>query len=33
MKMLMVVYSGSSPQRIATLLDRQHGAGYTESFF
>lgn len=29
MKMLMVVYSGSSPQRIATLLDRYH-AGYTE---
>ena len=30
MKMLMVVYSGSSPQRVATLLDRHHAGGYTE---
>lgn len=29
MKMLMVVYSGSSPQRVAALLDR-HDAGHTE---
>ena len=30
MKMLMVVYSGSSPQRITSLLDRYHAGGYTE---
>ncbi len=30
MKMLMVVYSGSEPQRISSLLDRHHTAGYTE---
>jgi hypothetical protein len=30
MKMLMLVYSGSSPQRVASLLDRHHVAGYTE---
>ena len=29
MKMLMLVYSGSSPQRIAALLDR-HDAGHTQ---
>ena len=30
MKMLMVVYSGSSPKRISSLLDRHHAGGYTE---
>lgn len=30
MKMLMVVYSGPSPQRISSLLDRHHAGGYTE---
>jgi len=30
MKMLMLVYSGPSPQRIAQLLDRHHAGGYTE---
>lgn len=30
MKMLMVVYSGSSPQRISRLLDAHHAGGYTE---
>lgn len=30
MKMLMVVYSGSSPSRITSLLDRHHAGGYTE---
>jgi hypothetical protein len=30
MKMLMLVYSGSSPQRISSLLDAQHAGGYTE---
>ena len=30
MKMLMVVYSGSHPQRITSLLDRHHAEGYTE---
>lgn len=30
MKMLMVVYSGPAPQRVATLLDRHHAGGYTE---
>ena len=29
MKMLMLVYSGSTPQRISSLLDAHH-AGYTE---
>jgi hypothetical protein len=29
MKMLMVVYSGSAPQRISSLLDRHHAGGYT----
>jgi hypothetical protein len=28
--MLMVVYSGSSPQRISSLLDEHHAGGYTE---
>lgn len=30
MKMLMLVYSGSSPQRISSLLDSHHAGGYTE---
>ena len=30
MKMLMVVYSGSSPRRISSLLDAHHAGGYTE---
>ena len=30
MKMLMVVYSGASPHRISSLLDRHHAGGYTE---
>ena len=30
MKMLMLVYSGASPQRVSSLLDRHHVAGYTE---
>ena len=30
MKMLMVVYSGSAPQRISSLLDEHHAGGYTE---
>lgn len=30
MKMLMVVYSGASPQRISSLLERHHAGGYTE---
>ena len=30
MKMLMVVYSGSDPQRVSSLLDRHHAGGYTE---
>lgn len=30
MKMLMIVYSGSRPQRITSLLDRHHAEGYTE---
>ena len=30
MKMLMVVYSGSRPQRVASLLDAYHAGGYTE---
>ena len=28
--MLMVVYSGPSPKRISSLLDRHHAGGYTE---
>lgn len=28
--MLMPIYSGSSPQRISSLLDEHCGAGYTE---
>jgi hypothetical protein len=28
--MLMIVYSGSSPQRISSLLDAHHAGGYTE---
>lgn len=28
--MLMVVYSGASPQRISSLLDAHHAGGYTE---
>lgn len=30
MKMLMVVYSGASSQRVTSLLDRYHAGGYTE---
>ena len=30
MKMLVVIYSGSHPQRITSLLDRHHAEGYTE---
>ena len=30
MKMLMLVYSGSSPRRISSLLDRHHAGGYSE---
>lgn len=30
MKMLMMVYSGPNPQRVSSLLDRHHAAGYTE---
>ena len=30
MKMLVIVYSGSHPQRITSLLDRHHAEGYTE---
>ena len=30
MKMLMVVYSGPTPQRVATVLDHHHAGGYTE---
>lgn len=30
MKMLMVVYSGASPQRISSLLDAHHAGGYTQ---
>lgn len=30
MKMLMLVYSGPTPLRISSLLDRHHAGGYTE---
>ena len=30
MKMLMVVYTGTNPQRVSSLLDRHHASGYTE---
>lgn len=30
MKMLIVVYSGSNPNRISSLLDSHHAGGYTE---
>ena len=30
MKMLMVVYTGTSPHRVASLLETHHAAGYTE---
>lgn len=30
MKMLMVVYSGSAPRRISSLLDAHQAGGYTE---
>ena len=30
MKMLMLLYSGSSPQRISSLLDAHHAGGWTE---
>lgn len=29
MKMLVLIYSGPSPQRISSLLDRHHAGGYT----
>ena len=28
--MLMLIYSGSDPQRISSLLDEEHVGGYTE---
>ena len=30
MKMLMILYSGSEPHRITSLLDQHHAGGYTE---
>lgn len=30
MKMLVLIYSGTNPQRISSLLDRHHAGGYTE---
>ena len=30
MKMLMLVYSGPSPGRVASLLDAHHAGGWTE---
>jgi hypothetical protein len=30
MKMLMLVYSGASPNRVASLLDAHHAGGWTE---
>jgi hypothetical protein len=30
MKMLMLVYGGSNPRRITSLLDRHHAGGYSE---
>ncbi len=30
MKMLMIVYSGSAPQRVSSLLDEHPAGGYTE---
>ena len=30
MKMLVLIYSGPTPQRISSLLDRHHAGGYTE---
>ena len=30
MKMMIVVYSGSNPRRISSLLDSHHAGGYTE---
>jgi hypothetical protein len=30
MKMLVMIYSGSTPQRISSLLDRHQAGGYTE---
>jgi hypothetical protein len=30
MKMLMLVYSGASPSRVASLLDAHHAGGWTE---
>ena len=30
MKMLMVVYTGTSPHRVASLLEAHHADGYTE---
>lgn len=30
MKMLMLVYSGASPNRVSSLLDAHHAGGWTE---
>ena len=30
MKMLMLVYSGATPSRVASLLDAHHAGGWTE---
>jgi hypothetical protein len=30
LKMMIVVYSGSNPHRISSLLDSHHAGGYTE---
>ena len=30
MNMLMIVYSGATPQRVSSLLDAHHSAGYPE---
>ena len=30
MKMLMLTYTGSNPDRISSLLDRHHAGGYSE---
>ena len=30
MKMLVIIYSGSHPQQITSLLDQHHAEGYTE---
>ena len=30
MTTLMIVYGGSAPQRVSSLLDEHHAGGYTE---